>query len=340
MVHWRVENETDTAWDERLRSARDAVVFQSSGWARFKTHAGWRPFRAAARDDRGRLAAMIQFLIRRMPLGIAMAWAPGGPVWRFDESTGGMREDDWPGLFALLKSQFPWVLARVDSYEPEEARETSPFGALFHRPRMRIGSGASIRFDIAEGEGAFVKGMSSKHRYYLRKGLAAPLRWEAGSSDRDIAALASLHREMQTSKNLQAGAVTEASCRAMRDALGSDGMTIVTGYVDDWPVTSCLTLDFADSAFYYVAATGAEGRKLSAAYAMLPRLVAVLHAKGVRRLDFGGIAPDVPARAGVDHFKKGFGGETVTYRGEWEAASLPLLAPAAGLLMKWRGVTM
>lgn len=340
MVHWQVDEGTDAAWDQRLRAARDAVVFQSSGWARFKTQAGWRPFRAVAHDQHGRIAAMAQFLIKRMPLGVTMAWAPGGPLWRFGEATTAVGKEEWSGLFALLKSQMPWVLARVDSYEPADANEPSPFGGLFRRPRSRIGSGASIRFDIANGEEAFIAGMSSKHRYYLRKGLAAPLRWEAGSSDRDIAALAGLHREMHTSKNLQTASMSEQSYRVMRDALGSDGMTIVTGYIDDRPVTSCLTLDFADSAFYYVAATGAEGRKLSAAYAMLPRLVAALHAKGIRRLDFGGIAPHVPERAGVDHFKKGFGGETVTYRGEWEAASFPLLAPMASLLMKWRGVTM
>jgi len=341
VVLWRIANdESDAAWDQHLRAARDAVVFQSAGWAAFKAQAGWRPFRAVAQDDHGRVAAMVQFLVKRMPLGVTMAWAPGGPMWRFAEPVGEIRKEDWAGLFALLTSQMPCVLARIDSYEPESAGEPSPFGASVRRPRHRIGSGASIRFDIAGGEDAFVAGMSSKHRYYLRKGLAAPLRWEAGATDRDIAALVALHREMQTTKNLQSGALSEQTCRAMRDALGPDGMTIVTGYVDDRPVTACLTLDFADSAFYYLAATGAEGRKLSAAYAMLPRLVAALHAKGIRRLDFGGTAPDVSERAGVDHFKKGFGGEAVTYRGEWEAASLPLLAPAAGLLMKWRGITL
>jgi lipid II:glycine glycyltransferase (peptidoglycan interpeptide bridge formation enzyme) len=116
-------------------------------------------------------------------------------------------------------------------------------------------------------------------------------------------------------------------------------MTIVTGYHAERPVTSCMTLNFAGRAFYYIAATGAEGRKLSAAYGMLPRLVASLRESGIRYLDFGGIAPQSSERAGVDHFKKGFGGEIVEYLGEWEAASVPLLAPLAGIMMRWRKVS-
>jgi len=340
MVTWTTAVDADRAWDEQLEQAGDAAVFQSSRWTAFKRGEGWEPFRAVARHADGRTAAMVQFLIKRMPLGVAMAWAPGGPAFQFDRNDDDPADLDWSGLLSLLTARVPRVLARVDSYVPQRRPPASPFGPLFRRPQVRIGSGVSIRFDIAAGEAGFVAGMTSKHRYYLRKGLAAPLRWEAGASDRDVAALAALHREMSASKNLKTAAMSEDRCRTLRDAMGADGITIVTGYRDDRPITSCLTLDFAGRAFYYAAATGAEGRKLSAAYAMLPRLVAVLHAKGIRHLDFGGIAPAFADRAGVDHFKKGFGGEIVTYLGEWEAASLPLLAPVAGLLMKWRGVAV
>ena len=153
-----------------------------------------------------------------------------------------------------------------------------------------------------------------------------------------VAALLTLHREMSTRKGLNAAAMSDADHFALRDALGDGGMTILTGYLDDRPVTSCLTLDFGAKAFYLSAATGPDGRRLGAGYAMLPQLVDVLQGKGVVALDFGGVSLDNPDASGVDHFKRGFGGAPLAYLGEWEWASMPLLAPALGTIMKLRGI--
>ncbi len=211
-------------------------------------------------------------------------------------------------------------------------------GAICRRPRTRLNSGFSIRFDISRGADFFTGQMSSKHRYYLRKAAAVPLRWEAGSGDREIAALTTLHREMTTSKGLKLQSMSAEQYVALRDALGPRGMTILTGYLDDQPVTSCLTLDFHQKSFYLVAATAQAGREIGAAYAMLPQLIAVLSKKGIKQFDFGGVAPEFNESRGVYHFKKGFGGDAVEYLGEWEWASVPLLSPAVNLYMKYRGM--
>lgn len=84
------------------------------------------------------------------------------------------------------------------------------------------------------------------------------------------------------------------------------------------PATSCLVLTLADKAFYLLAATGTDGRRISAAYAMVFKLFELLKSRGVTRFDFGGIDPLSPSARGVDHFKRGFGGEIVEYLGEWE----------------------
>ena len=323
-------------WKDMLLGAKDYTVFQSYGWGEFKRLSGWRPLRFIARDGSGRVAAMAQALIKSMPLGFAVAWVPGGPAILFDGAV--QADGDLPGLFAALSGQVPRVAVRLDSYIPRTPELAYAFSQTGRRPSVRISSGFSIQFDIG-GDCAFLDGMVSKHRYYVRKADAAPLRWQVGSADDDIAALTGLHRDMTAAKGLKSPSMTEKDYAALRDALGTDGIMIVTGYLDDRPVTSCLTLDFGKKSFYLAAATGPAGRQVGAAYAMVARLIDVLKAKGITHFDFGGIAPASPAAEGVDHFKRGFGGTTVEYLGEWEWASVPLLAPAVGAMMRYRGMT-
>jgi hypothetical protein len=331
------DGEARRMWDAELVKAEDYAVFQSYGWGEFKRSAGFRPLRWIARDAAGNTVAMVQFLLKSLPLGFAVAWAAGGPAVRFKPA--GVRSGfDLAGLLSAVRAHVPRVLVKFDSYIADDPDAAAQFSQLCKRPRAHITSGVSIQFDISKGAKAFVERMTSKHRYYLRKAEPAQLSWEAGNGTKDIAVLVSLHRAMTTSKGLKSGSKTKSEYASLRDALGASGMTIVTGYLDGEPVTSCLTLDFGKKAFYYVAATGQTGRQIGAAYAMLPRLVEVLHGKGIELFDFGGIAPGSPKAKGVDHFKKGFGGTVIEYLGEWEWASVPFLASAVGILMKYRGM--
>jgi peptidoglycan pentaglycine glycine transferase (the first glycine) len=337
-VIWQIVPNGEAAhwWDEQLVGAGDYTVFQSFGWGEFKRREGWQPCRIVGRDPQGHVAAMVQLLVKTLPFGFAVGWAPGGPTMDFSGRVA-ISDVDLPGLFAALEASIPRILVRFDSNIPIESDLVRELGALCRRPRTRLNSGFSIRFDISRGAEFFTAQMSSKHRYYLRKA-AAPLRWEAGASDRDIAALVRLHSEMIRSKELKLQSMSTEQYAALRGALGPQGMTILTGYLDDQPVTSCLTLDFHEKSFYLVAATAPPGRQIGAAYAMLPQLVAVLSKKGIKQFDFGGVAPESPESKGVYHFKKGFGGEAVEYLGEWEWTSVPLLSSAVNLFMKYRGI--
>ncbi len=340
MVTWQLQPDETAAteWDKALLESRDYAVFQSYGWGEFKRLSGWQPQRWIGRDGEGRVVAMVQFLLKTAPLGFGMAWAPGGPVMSFRDKL--PADIALAGLLRAMKAVTPRLLVRFDSYLATEPMLVDLFGQTCRRPNARIGSGYSMHFDISDGAAGFSARMTSKHRYYLRKADAADLRWEAGSRDRDIAALAQLHRAMTVDKSLKTASMTESDYAALRAALGASALTILTGYLADRPVTSCLTLDFGRKSFYFVAATGPDGRRVGAAYAMMPQLIDVLHGKGIVHFDFGGIAPGKPSARGVDHFKKGFGGKTIAYVGEWEWASVPLLAPAVGLLMQYRGMAV
>lgn len=322
-------------WNEQLLRAADASVFQSFEWGEFKRGEGWTPQRFVRRDARARIVGLVQLLVKRLPCGPAVCWAPAGPVVRFD---GAGADADIPSLLMAIRAAQRWNLVRFDCTVAQGDAVAAEFAAHCRRPAVRLNSGATIRFAIPADPAAFTAQMTSKHRYYVRKAQREQLRFEADCGDGTLAGFERLHRDMSAGKQLALHAVSAGRLATLRDALGRDRMTLLTGYLAERPVTACLTLDFGPKSFYFLAASGQEGRKIGAAYAMLPHLVEVLQRKGVREFDFGGISPDSGSRAGVDHFKKGFGGEIVETVGEWEWSNVPLLAPVVGWVMRYRGL--
>jgi hypothetical protein len=340
MVIWEPYPESEGAhgWNSLLLQAHDYNLFQSFGWGEYKRSTGWRPLRFLAHNKGGEVVSMVQLLVKSFPLGFALAWASGGPVFRFVNRHVSSQAFDLQGLLAALRARFPRLLVRFNSYVPHESALAYHFNMTCRRPCIRINSGYSLQFEIPTHAEMFIAGMTSKHRYYVNKAARAPLSWQVGCDDDSIKALTAIHREMTANKGLRLPTIPEVSYSDLREKLGEDGMTIFTGYLDNQPVTSCLTLDFGKKSFFWVAATGNAGRQVGAAYAMLPRLIDVLRKKGIEHFDFGGIAPGSPQAEGVNHFKRGFGGQLVEYLGEWEWASVPLLAPTVGLIIKYRGL--
>lgn len=337
MATWQSfpEDLGEQAWNSLLLQARDYTVFQSYGWGEYKRLASWRPLRYVARARNGDVVGMVQLLLKTLPLGLGIAWAPGGPATRF--KGGDLDGADLAGLLAELHERHPRVLVRFQSHIPYDAARAYAFNQTCRRPFFRLISGYSIHIDLAGLEGGLAAQATSKHRYYMKKAAAAPLQWKSGSGDTDIAALTAIHREMVASKNLPSIATSEADVRNLRSALGDDGISILTGYLGERPVTSCMTFNFGAKSIYMVAATGAQGREVSAAYAMIDQLIVLMRARGVEHFDFGGIDPASPAAEGVNHFKRGFGGRIVEYLGEWESAGSEWVRIAMNLAIKKKG---
>lgn len=323
-------------WNELLLQTRDYTVFQSHGWGELKREAGWLPVRLAACEG-SKVFRAAQCLVKKLPLGVALVWVPGGPAFHPAAGSSGV-DADVAGLFAALRERFKHLVLKIDSNVASDPRLSFDLARVAYRPSPRINSGFSIVFDLSQGAEAALAGTTSKHRYYVKKSAKSELTWRAGSADLDIDAFASLHGEIVASKSFVQSPASRSDLVRMRKHLGESGLTILTGMRDGVPVTSCLTLDFGKKSFYFLAATGKAGRDLGAGYAMVPKLFEVLAAKGVTEFDFGGLAPANPAAAGVNHFKQGFGGKLTEYLGEWEMASGSRVSAAVALAMKLKGI--
>ncbi|MDA8094308.1 MAG: peptidoglycan bridge formation glycyltransferase FemA/FemB family protein [Betaproteobacteria bacterium] len=323
-------------WDDRLTGADDATIFQSWQWGEYKRNHGWQPLRCTVYDTSGRTVMMAQVLLKSLPFGIRAGWAAGGPVLKFKGWSPKQAGKALNTLRAgLLESQRRLWL-RVHSHSPNEPELAYLFSGQFHRPFFKVNSGFSQFIDLTQSVEAFEKGMTAKHRYYVRQAQGQGLTWKLGGDDELRRDFAMLHEEMTREKGMESIRVGLDETRKIFSALGSQAL-ILNGYHAGVPVTSCLVQRFGNRGFYASAATGAKGRELSAAYAMVHELFRVLKERGMTRLDFAGLDPKTSAASGVNHFKRGFGAQLVEYLGEWECASSEKLRWAINFALWKRG---
>jgi len=337
MVRWIEWDKGQGEWDRCLSLASDSVAFQAFGWGEYKRQSNWLPLRYCCVDEQGEVLVMVQLLVKKLPLGIVLIWAPGGPVLGFKSLKHSALSELLGKLVDVLRARFARFLFRLSSHQQMTNTSASyAVSAEFEPAWVRLNSGYSVRL-LSDGDReSLLARMTSKHRYYTKKALVHPIEWRYGSSGDLLDDMLSLHREMTEAKGVTALQLEAQDLREMVDQL-QDGVLICVGYVQGKPVSGCLVLLFASKAFYLYAATNEEGRSVNAAYAMLLQLLISLKEMGIHELDFGGVDASNPTAKGVNHFKLGFGGELIQYLGEREVASSQLWRIMVNLAIKFSG---
>lgn len=321
MVTWELLQSLDPVeWDRLLSTSPDLNVFQSHGWGEFKRTCGWNPMRWIARDKDHVVVGMVQILIKIVFPGVLVGWAPGGPVCLLSKDARHVPDDFISALLEAIRTYYKRFSVRFDNYASSDSALADVFRQGLVRPFVKLNTGYSLHLNLQISLDELRARMTAKHRYYVKKSLHERLDWKAGTDDKSVQALLQLHNEMVQTKHLDSLKASSAELMNLCRILGARAL-IFTGYEKDDPVASCLVLLFGSKAFYWMAATGSRGRKISASYAMVYRLLEYLQAQGISQFDFGGIAPESPAAEGVNHFKRGFGGKLVEHLGEWEWAS-------------------
>ncbi len=336
MVEWvrcSAQDTTPAAWDQLLGQATDANPFQSYAWGEYKRRSGWEPERWQAIDEHRQPLGCLQVLKKQLLFNRFLVWTPGGPVIGFPNCHGqmsGALVSEWLESF---RRHHRLVYARFSSHHRVCAEAAAGLTRVCGRPSVPVTSGYTIQLDLTRSLDELRSAMTRKHRYYVKQSQAAGLTWTMGRSSALLDDFAHLYAQMSRVKQARLPAVELGSLQALADQFQSNCLVLI-GYQARVPVTACLTLRIGDKVFYMTAATGTQGRRVSAAYAMISTLFDVLKQRGASRLDFGGISPDQPSAAGVNHFKQGFGGERIQYLGEWEWALTKAVSWGANQAMR------
>src|SRR5438445_587113 len=122
-----------SAWDAFVSQASDASVLQAWAWGSLKSRYGWGVQRYFW-TDHGTAIGAVAVLRRRLPGGLALNYAPRGPIL-------GGRLDQWPGFWQALRERLAQESGTVLKVDPEwttDAQRAVLTGAvmLFFGPKL------------------------------------------------------------------------------------------------------------------------------------------------------------------------------------------------------------
>jgi len=327
MLSWNIWDGEPAAWDALLTRFPDSTIYQSHGWGEYKSQFGWTAHRLRAQGN-GQTVAVAQILVRRYPLGVAVAWVPGGPVGLLECWDESFRE----ATVQAVGVRHVYCRANVlREHLDSDAEIISLHG--WNRPHDPMLSGQTILMDMRMNDDAWLSSINGKHRYRVRKSTAAALNWEYGNTERLRRDLAAVARQLGEEKGIELQETDVPALESLNLALPAGAAQILVGYLDAEPVTACLVLIQCAKAYYVTAATVGRGREVSGAYCMITRLRSILREQKVMEFDFCGIDASSDRARGVYHFKRGFGGRVIRYLGEWEWATSSLLRSVANQLI-------
>ncbi len=325
-ANWISFDGSANEWDLAVASLGGSF-HQSYAWGEYRGARGWQLLRATGRDESLTIVAMAQMLVRRR-FGATIIWIPGGVA-------GDCR--CWAGsLPKFLRSRFgPATYCRLNilSENLPNIENTLTVGG-WSRPGARLVTGLSLELDLRRSMQERLNLASANWRHNLRRSGKYGLIIEPWPKP-DAGQMAAIYRDMQDYKRI-GQQYSEADLRTMLGALGERLL-----------VFRCLDSEgnllafraagiFSGRGWDLLAAAARAARKVYASYAVFWALLEACREEGAHTYDLGGVDP--LANKGVFDFKRGTGARMVEYVGEWEWSNLPLLAPAVGLLMRYRGM--
>jgi len=327
MLNWNAWQGDATAWDALLLRFPDYTAFQSFQWGELRRRSGWVPHRLAAVDS-GEAVAMTQVLVRRFPLGHAVAWVPGGPVGAVEA---------WDDSFrsALRESiGAPRLYCRVSPMREHVAQDEARMSLSGWREALvRMNSGISLSYSPSESDSVRLAQASHNWRHNLRRSLksrhSASL-WPDPAPDEMLA----VYKAMQSHKNLEEQ-ISRDALISILEVLGKQ--CVVVRCLDEQKRLLALrgAILFGTKAWDVFAAATPEGRKVYASHAAFWELMRECASRGIEWYDMSGVDPI--GNKGVYDFKRGTGARDLRYLGEWDWATSGLLRRTANYAIRRSG---
>ena len=302
-------------WDDLVVATGRPHIVQTHAWAELKAETGWTAKRFILDD--GARQGVAQVLIRRLPLGVTVAYAPRGPLIpaeRLSEGIAALRD-------ALAHERCASLLCDPEVVADEDL-DRSLARAGIRRSPVHVQPGRTLLIDLGQEPEELLAVMKKKTRQYIHKAeRASVVTEETKDLDRFLAVLRvvgerdgfALHSRRYFARLLEA--FGDRAQMLMARVGGDDAGAMLLARLDDraWEL--------------YGGWSGAhdEARPF---YLLKWRAMLRMRAQGARRYDMWGLAErkDDPL-AGVENFKLGFGGEVAEWIGALEIPVRPMLYP-------------
>ncbi|MDQ6713664.1 MAG: peptidoglycan bridge formation glycyltransferase FemA/FemB family protein [Candidatus Dormibacteraeota bacterium] len=328
-----------TTWDAFVSAASDGSILQSWSWGELKERYGWEPTRYLWIRD-GSVRGAVSVLRKPLPGGLAMHYAPRGPVLNKHFA-------EWPQLWAALRRRLALqggTVLKVDPEWPAESGYVLQFTNA--RPSHSVQHQATALIDLRDGEAVFER-MSASARRNMRQAERAGVVIEssdqvdavdrfydmlAATADRQEFTIRprSYYRDLFTvfSRPSNFPDPEHFSLPGSRGQ-GRVGARVYLATHRGVTVAGSVIVNYGDRLIYLFSGSSDEGRRLKAPYLIQQRVIRDGQARGSQSYDLWGIPVDPQPGDpgwGYAHFKTMLGGVPVRFAGAWD---LPVYRPLA-----------
>jgi lipid II:glycine glycyltransferase (peptidoglycan interpeptide bridge formation enzyme) len=302
------------AWDAFVSQARDTSLLQSWAWGSLKSQYGWQAIRYFWIDG-GRPVAAATVLRRGLPGGLALNYAPRGPI--LDG-----RLDAWPAFWQVLRERLGAEGGAVLKVDPEwtSDRERAALletGAL--PSRHPIQHQATMLVDISGGDAALMR-LKESTRRNIRSGAKQGITVEASEASAAMDNFYELLQETAAREHF-----TIRSRAYYQDLLvlfrERGQVAVYLARHQDRLLAGAVMLFYGPKLVYLYGGTRAEAKDLKPGYLLHWRAIEDAQRRGCTLYDMWGVPlhPE-PGQRGYGYyvFKSRFNGRLVPFIGLYD----------------------
>jgi len=306
-------NLNEDRWEQVLARHPQAHLLQTYAWGELKAAFGWQVLRV----ESGQAAA--QILLRRLPLGLRLAYVPRGPI-------GAWLPELLPELDAACRSLGAFALT-IEPDAPDDAAAALELGYHGFRPsRQPIQPRRTLLVDLSGSEDEMLGRMHQKTRYNLRLAAKKDVTVEAWS---DLEAFGQMMQHTASRDGFGAHHPTYyARAHELFHPLGACELFVARHAGQ--PLAALMAFAYGQRAWYLYGASSDLERQRMPAYLLQWEAMRWARSRGCTSYDLWGVPDtelselerDFAGRSdglwGVYRFKRGFGGELVRSLGAWD----------------------
>ena len=315
---------------------------QSILWPAVKPQWDWRG--VLAKDENGAVLGALSILIRKMPGGFALMYAPRGPVCDIRDMDV-MKElfDGAAQVFKQCKGYLMQIDPDILNSDEQFKKDMQSLGFACEGDSLNF-EGIQPRFVFrldVEGktEEEIMAGFEQKTRYNVRLATKKGVITQFWSGDEDIPdeAITAFADIMETTGKRDKFLVRNKAYFAnMLKSLGKHAR-LYLAYLDGQPISGTLATQYGDKTWYMYGASSNEHRNVMPNYLLQWEMIRWAVEGKSRIYDFRGVSgdlsPDNPLY-GLYRFKKGFNGDFCEFCGQFTLVYKPLVSKGMDFALK------
>lgn len=304
-----------------------SAFLQTGWWAAFKARHGWTSL-AFRLEAEGQADRPLSVLLRRLPMGMTLAYVPHGPVSETElpELGRGLRPHLPRGTVCVRWDLLTGTRAGAASAESDEETPSAdplppPLPRPLRKPPADVQPPDTVIVPLADDE-ILLSRMHKKTRYNIRLSEKKGVTVEKAGVEA-LAEWYALYRE-----TAERDKISIHSEQYYRDLFGhAPRLSLWLARFEGRLLAGNIVLVQGTQSVYLYGASSNEHRNLMAPYALQWAALRDCRDQGALEYDLFGIPPtDDPAHPmhGLYRFKNGFGGDRVHRHGAWDTVYRPL----------------